>query len=314
MQFPITKLIPVAFALLLCGCATSHETQFRLAEAIRTEIYHQTEAQFDNGTFLKPREAAGTETAFKLAPLVVQEIHPTTKTNQSAPASSTPSTNDALMNFTRSEASIHGRTYQQWTYFWRSSAWNRSARGHQNPVDPEQFTSSRHRKSQKSNSGPLPIQGIRITLNKAGNPVIWEVLSDTSGAEIIFVAQSVEAAGASQFGPPLPGRRHSTEIESTNAPLAVVARVIEDGPTPIGPMVYSRAGTRNISAVLCRCMPSQVKQLVRVRYYRLVDSKPQRLESFIEKNGKSKQWKNIMPTDWFDPNRLERKLRLPAEF
>ena len=78
------------------------------------------------------------------------------------------------------------------------------------------------------------MQGIRITLNSAGQPAIWEVLADGSGAELIFVSQSLEAAALAEFGKPLPGRRYAIERSVEEAPSVVVARVIDDGPMAHG--------------------------------------------------------------------------------
>jgi hypothetical protein len=72
-----------------------------------------------------------------------------------------------------------------------------------------------------------------------------------------------------EFGPPLPGRTYSVERSLADAPKVVVARVLDDGPMPMGPMVYLSAGSRNVSTVLCRCMRAQAKNLAGTYTYEL---------------------------------------------
>ena len=103
----------------------------------------------------------------------------------------------------------------------------------------------------------LPRQGIRITLDARSQPAAWEVLTDTSGLRLIFVSQSLEAAAAAEFGKPLQGRRYAIERDLGQAPGVVVPRVVDDGPVAMGPIVYLCEGTRNVSTVICRCMPAQ---------------------------------------------------------
>ena len=54
------------------------------------------------------------------------------------------------------------------------------------------------------------------------------------------------------------------------APDVIVARVIEDGPVPMGPIVYLSAGTRQVSTLICRCMPAQARKLLATRTYDLL--------------------------------------------
>ena len=49
-----------------------------------------------------------------------------------------------------------------------------------------------------------------------------------------------------------------------------VARVLDDGPTPMGPFVYLQAATRSVKTLLCRCMPSQAEHFVADEYYQLL--------------------------------------------
>ena len=130
------------------------------------------------------------------------------------------------------------------------------------------------------------MQGIRITLNSAGQPVIWEVLADSSGAELFFVSQNLEAAAMAEFGKPLPGRRYAIERSVEAAPDVVVARVIDDGPVAMGPIVYLSAGTRAVSTLICRCMPAQARKLLATSTYDLA-AIPGRFDELAHHAGKS---------------------------
>src|SRR5262249_44407820 len=90
-------------------------------------------------------------------------------------------------------------------------------------------------------TGSLSLQGVRITPDSKGFPVIWEVLKDPSGTALIFVAQSLETAAASQYSKPLPGRRFVIEAKPTKDQNVIVPRILDDGPVPMGPMLYLKA-------------------------------------------------------------------------
>lgn len=118
--------------------------------------------------------------------------------------------------------------------------------------------------------GALAFQGVRITLGTNGLPAIWEVLAAPDPFRILFVAQSLELAARARFGAPLPHRRFAAEQCVNLASNAVVARVLDDGPVPMGPIVYLTAGKRAVSTVICRCMPAQAAKLVATRSFELV--------------------------------------------
>jgi hypothetical protein len=152
-------------------------------------------------------------------------------------------------------------------------------------------------------------------LNSAGQPVVWEVLTDSSGTEVFFVAQSLETAARAEFGPPLPGRRYAIETSTNSAPNAVVARVIDDGPMPMGPMVYLQAGTRDVSTVICRCMAAQAKKLAGASTYEL---EPLLLSSAASLPSRAREQSHVRTSFWLgalsSDHRLENCLRLPARF
>jgi hypothetical protein len=171
--------------------------------------------------------------------------------------------------FHQSTTELNGEIFQQVTYLWR-----------------------------RSQSGRM--QGVRITLDASGSPVIWQVLSDTSGARIVFVAQSLETAALREFGSPLPGRRFAVERGLEEAPEVVVARVIEDGPVPMGPILYLKAGTQDVSTIICRCMDAQAQQLVGTGYYELrvmSEGQPESpLRRRTEEGLRLPRAKNLFPT------------------
>ena len=114
-------------------------------------------------------------------------------------------------------------------------------------------------------------RGVRITLGSDGFPLVWEALSTGTDTRVLFVSESLERAALREFGGPLPGRRFSIERAADEAPDVVVARIIDDGPVPMGPYVYLNAPPlRSVTTVLCRCMPSQVSEFVETNYYDLV--------------------------------------------
>jgi len=164
-----------------------------------------------------------------------------------------------------------------------------------------------------SSKSALSGQGIQLTLDSSGKPVIWEVIADTSRATVIFVSESLETAARAKFGPPLPGRRHAVERSVEEAPAVVVARVIDDGPVPMGPFVYINAETRCVNTVLCRCMPPQVRSLRSTRTYELAPGKDIPIGARMlttSSPGPASSWSG----DDRGRNRLEDSLRLPEEF
>jgi hypothetical protein len=180
-----------------------------------------------------------------------------------------------VVYFEEGKAQWNGRSHDQVTYVWNSLT------------------------SANATDADPTVQGIRITLNNSSSPVIWEVLADNSGGELIFVSQSVEATALKAFGPALAGRRFATESSLENAPHAMVVRVIDDGPVPMGPIVHLNAGSHNVSTLICRCMPTQAKNLLATKAYQLRPLGESKLHPQFDKSGN-------------DPAaRLTRILRLP---
>ena len=130
-----------------------------------------------------------------------------------------------------------------------------------------------HQKRGKPLQHP-PMQGIRITLNTAGSPVVWEVLYDSSGKILIFVADSLERRAKERFKTPLPGKDFASEEAVSKRAGFVVARIIEDGSVPMGPSIYLKADTKDVMTLTCRCMPPQTGDLSGTRTYQLLPLEP----------------------------------------
>lgn len=198
----------------------------------------RSEARFERAIYLKPTITNSVlSDAEKFAPLLIIEA-----AGASAGTAASGADLPKEIFFHSGRIQLNGRWHEQKTYWW-----NYPQRG----------------------QGSLAAQGVRITLNSAGAPAIWEVLADTRGAQVIFVSQSVETQASREFGAAQGGRRFAVERALNESPRTVVARVIEDGPMPMGPIVYLRGDTHDVTTVICRCMDSQARELASQLEYQL---------------------------------------------
>jgi len=157
----------------------------------------------------------------------------------------------------------------------------------------------------------LVCRGIRITLNTSGQPIIWEILPDSDQTAVLYVAHSLEEAAKAEFGPPLPGRRFSIEAAVEGHPHVSIARLIDDGPVPMGPIVYLLANNSAVGTLICRCMRAQATHLRSTSSYILVPASE--LQS---------AWLQTLPANvqkaissWLQPNldsKLAVHLRIPG--
>lgn len=222
-----------------------------------SDFYDRQTNRFAQGWLFKPSEPKAADLGYTLAPLILQEVansgprgNPLARFGEVCLSNGVPG-----VGFARSAVylktdvvELNGKDHARFTYLWFYSA---------NTARPGE---------------PLPVQGFRMTLDKAGNPVIWEVLAEHSSNRLIFVAQSVEALALAQYGPPLPGRHYSVERGLPECPQVVVPRVIEDGPVAMGPIIYLDAESRAVVTLICRCMPAQAERLVGTSLYELVQT------------------------------------------
>jgi hypothetical protein len=287
-------------------------------------VYARAANQFAAAMFFKPAAATNAGLASQLAPLIIQEV----PDKQGSAASlrgvfgNSPSVSDIpASSFVIRHSSLHsppgamntvpGVDVPQSTVFFAA--------------DSVQFNGHAHARlsyqwcyspSHPPGAPPaLPRQGIRITLDSRGRPGVWEVLADTSGLRLIFVSQRLEAAAMAEFGKPLPGRRFAIERDLDQAPDVVVPRVIDDGPVAMGPIVYLSEGTRNVSTLICRCMPAQVKQLIATRTFDLTPLEGAVLDAFLATAGTASNAPPVLwPADSHGENGLDHCLRLPAGF
>lgn len=238
----------------------------------REAIQRRAEAWFSNAVLFKPGEPLfPNELGFRLAPLLVQEV---------APANAAAVTNAAplILLFAEGQTRIAGQPYRQVTFVWEQPVAGRRVRG-----------------------ASASWQGLRLTLNAAGQPAIWEVLRDGSGMDVFFVSQSAEAAALRAFGPSLPGRRFAVERAIEETPNTVVARIIDDAPVAMGPIVHLNS-SGDITTVNCRCMTTQAGQLVGQGGYGLVTDP-----------SAAAPWSRSGPTS-AGSRPLDQVLRLPAGF
>lgn len=99
-------------------------------------------------------------------------------------------------------------------------------------------------------------------------PILWEFehMLGPPRPRLLFVSASLERQAADEFRR---GRRHDVEWTFDVAPGAIIVRVIEDGPIPMGPYVYLDAVSGDVTTLLCRCSPSQVREFVEEGFYDL---------------------------------------------
>ena len=269
-----------------CGCRAL-PTRRPLTESERTALYEQTHREFQNAAFLKPRDGSMADQPFACAPLIVQEIPPESDARQTSErfgaviideaGQVTIDANVPTVYTTSSSIEIAGRLYDQLSYRW---AYPPATKG-----------------------GTQRWRGFRETFGSDGFPVIFEVLSSDAKTTVLYVSQSLASASEETFHSPLPNRRFTIEPPLAEHPNVVVARVLEDGPQPMGPYVYLSHDNLTMTTLICRCMPAQFNAVVENDYYDLVP-----LTSFNELGIGIEA---DMPAA---SAHLERMLRLPADF
>lgn len=277
----------------------------RPAPGVRSgELYARAEAEFHSAILYKPRDGdvGGLEAA--LAPLIVQEIDTggAVRVGDRFGAASLESRGAVLVDTKRptvyaatGAVSVDGRTHDQVVYWW----WYPAERG----------VSGTQRRA----------QGIRVTVDQAGFPAVYEVLRPEADNVLVFVSQSLEHAATAHFGPPPAGRRFSVERSVAERAGVTVVRTLDDGPQPMGPIVYLTAGGRAVATIICRCMPSQVRQISETIYYDLVPVGEIRAPTAEQATGGARRAQRdpFLPPvegEMADPGWLARSLRLPSGF
>ncbi|MCH8880765.1 MAG: hypothetical protein IID34_12905 [Planctomycetes bacterium] len=245
-------------SLLLTSCATGRRMRTTVeTPATHRQIYALADLHWPDALYYKPAGSVSDLDAYA-APLILQEVQPAGRIGRVRVDENGRPAVDAgtpTVYYGRSRCTLDGREYEQLIFLWFYAQ----------SVEPERSSS-------------LPVQGIRITLDSEGLPFIWETMASDQPTRIIFASKRLETLARQQYGPPLPGRLHSLETAVASdgvasdavasEPGAIVARVLEDGPLPMGPIVHLlRDGS--IGTLTCRCMPSQVDNFVETLPYEL---------------------------------------------
>ena len=262
----------VAFAGLLGFCAlgcVNFASALVQAAPPYSEIYQRATNEFASAEYYKPAETRTNEPSFTMAPLILLQVNGATEPPSWLDRFGTLSVSNGAPILDQSRPAIYweadtvqlnGVAHARFSYVWCYSP---------SPLVSEPGQGTNNASPRRTEAG-LPLQGIRITLSSAGQPVIWEVLADNSKAKLFFVSQNLEAAAVAEFGMPLPGRRYAIERSLEAAPDVIVVRVIDDSPVPLGPIIYLSAATRQVSTLVCRCMPAQARRLLTTRTYDLL--------------------------------------------
>jgi hypothetical protein len=310
------KTMAVLVAVLgVCawGCVDSCPGQSPAAPPY-AEIYRRATNEFAEAAFFKPAEPKSKDMGFTLAPLILQQVNGAKEPLSLADRFGTLSMSNGVPVLDLSRPAI----------YWEADAVQIKEKAHARfsyvwcyPPGPHESEPGQGSNTLSAGRGEpaLPMQGIRITLNSDGQPMIWEVLADSSRAQLFFVSQNLEAAAMAEFGKPLPGRRYAIERSVQEAPNVVVARVIDDGPVAAGPIVYLSAGTRTVSTLICRCMPAQARKLQATRTYELLPFQAAATNSLIMRARMVLRERTAFwPGEDTAAKHLESCLRLPEAF
>lgn len=292
--------LPLLSVLYSSPTAVATEAQTNTSSTL--QIYQRKLINFSQANFFKPAQEESPGLAFDLAPLLLHEVFlPGQSRSLTNPQFGRLCITDNVLSLDSSRPTIYvvvdtlnlnAKSHTRLSYLWFYRVEPRLAG---EPV--------------------LPIQGVRLTLDATGKPAVWEVLTDASSAELIFVSESLEAAARNEYGPALAGRQFAIERSLNEPPKVVVARVIADGPLPMGPMIYLAAPTHAVSTLICRCMPAQARTLLLTSTYRLAtigSAEGDPLLNLARQRLKAKVsfWPGEQTTD----KRLVRCLRLPRSF
>ncbi len=216
----------------------------------------RTTRGFSKARFCKPHKLDPGQTAHEFAPLIVEEV-------KDVPGDSTPG-----MGF--SDSASKRAVFEPSTVYFDTG----KVRANDETLEQIVFLWAYEQKEIKPSSSdkpPILVRGVRVILGSDGMPVLWEALVGPENARVFYVSKSVEDAARKQFGDPLEARHVSIERKHLDALNLVVARVIDDGPVPMGPYVYVEAlRDRIITTVHCRCSPSQFDEAAQTVEYQLL--------------------------------------------
>jgi hypothetical protein len=205
--------------------------------SLASQIRERTTRRFASADFYKPNEASAPERMVAMAPLVLWEVADDDWDRRfGIPIDGNAGTDDrssiepTVVYYFEDQLSLSEMVRDRIAFLW----------------------ALRSRDDQA-----LKYQGFRMTLDGDGYPVIWELLGDSS-PRIVNVSRSLEDSVMEEFGSAAIGQTFAVERPSDEPSDIVVARVLSDGPQPMGPWVYVDGGDSTVTTLLCRCMPSQV--------------------------------------------------------
>lgn len=216
-------------------------------------IRETTRREFKRSRFCKPKSVDRDNKVQVFAPLIVEELgeHPgsTPPMGLIDPVGKRAIFEPGIVYYLKGEVQAGTETLDQFIYLW---AYDRDG-PHKDP-----------------HNDPI-VRGVRVIVNSNGMPVIWEALEPGRGPRVFYVASSIEAAARAHYGEPLRGNHFAIERSLDDGLGVVVARVLDEGPAPMGPYVYlDSSPDRRITTVLCRCSPSQFDDAVETPRYELL--------------------------------------------
>lgn len=269
---------------LMAGCSRGVASPGAGRDSDTNAFAREAAREYADADYYKPADDTSPEESRRMAPLILIErrtdqppdaLGGRVKTGETATEGDPP-----IVYAWRSVALLQAGAMQQLTHVWRL----------ERPGAPRHET----------------WRGVRMTLDSRGRPAIWEVLDERRPA-LLFVSRSLEDAAAEAHGRPLSGQRFSIERDRS---IALVVRVLDDGPEPMGPWVYLAAETGYVSTVLCRCMPAQFSDASRTFWYRLEPLEEVRAARGIDFPAAL----TGMDPARDGPSWLDRALRLPPRF
>jgi hypothetical protein len=285
----------IALASLVAGGGAAGAESNEIA-SVRTDWHGRATNQLDLVVLFKPVESANQTLVARLAPLILQEI---TSTNGAAPKADFPAplpASDASNRFTiyarERKVQLQGQSHDEITYVWFY------------PSSPN---------TNRTEAEALPLQGVRITLDSSGHPVIWEPLAATGPVRPVFVAGSLEHLALMRYQSRLPERRFVIEPDISRQPGVIVPRTLDDSPVVFGPILYLRASSRACWTVICRCMPAQAKTVATAYYYQLAPW-PKDLNRALRPYAPPVRRQILQRVELFERRDARRQLRLPEKF
>jgi hypothetical protein len=221
----------------------------------RQVVYDQTVRRFERAEFFSPDPESVPGELRWMSPLIVEELDPLQE--EDSPTG----------RFGRLETDAAG---QVTVHSDQPAVYHGAQRVEVGEASFEQSTFLWFYPSAESHGEP-GWRGFRMVLDQRGFAIVWELLSSEAELRVLYVSKPIEDAARRQYGSPLPERRYVVEPSvETHADL-VVARIVGDGPQPMGPFLYLDYPARRVSTLICRCEPSQVALFPASHLYRLVD-------------------------------------------